>query len=988
MHKGNKPFVVVMAILMMVFASCATKPTETKPETVPEVTTTTVAAPIPEVVPATTVTTVAVEPTTVVQPSVSEIELRNLFGQANSLKMDAARYDIPRVLPDAFKTVDDDFATIKTAYDSAMDEVSYDGVKAYPIKARLEKSIASWESLIAEGMPLRVEEESEKATDMKFAAMSAEAPELASERFQGSEELYSDADALAESKEYSMAIPAYQQAAAGFDVAAEKAKANKIREKIFANGYTKYADSNFQIAEEKYKAEEDLWTSGSLEDLKAGAQTLREANDYYEFVASTGAEYKSFEGKDNALQAQEKALSLKADVNAPEQYSSANDILNEAMANQEKGDYESAYLWFGDATEAFGGAYDAAMSLQSENEGAIAAAEAAVSASEQKSDASGIEGNVYLPEAKSYLENAKAQSEEMLFADSTVNANEAANYAAMSDNYIDGEQKKAADAEAKALQDAKALTDPAMADARTRMAWAENNEIKADYPEQYKEAGAAMKAAEMAYANEKYVPAKDLAGEVSTTLSDDFQKQVLADREAAAAEKASIEAEKARLAAEKAAADPAMADARTRMAWAENNEIKADYPEQYKEADAAMKAAEMAYANEKYVPAKDLAGEVSTTLSDSFQKQVLANREAAAAEKVVPVAESQPVDHSGADSAMADAQNRMAWANENGIKDEYPNEYQDSSKAMVDAFVSYGKEDYDTATGKAKEVSSILSDDFQNTVMAEKKAAEEEKAKLAAEKAAADPAMADARTRMAWAENNEIKADYPEQYKEAGAAMKAAEMAYANEKYVPAKDLAGEVSTTLSNSFQKQVLADREAAATEKAKDAEAAKAAAIAAAKAAALTDIENAQGKYDWSVSKNAQNNYPELLAKGAVELDSAKVAFNSEDYANASAKAKAASETLSGIAEFAPLPATYVVRLIPARRDCLWRIAEYPFIYNNPLKWPVLYEANKKTFRDPSNPNLIFPNQVLQIPSIKGETRSGTWDPKKSYNPLPKK
>ncbi len=997
MHKGNKPFVVVMAILIMVFASCATKPTETKPETVPEVTTTTVAAPIPEVVPAVTVTTVAVEPTTVVQPSVSEIELRNLFGQANSLKMDVARYDIPRVLPDAFKTVDDDFAAIKTAYDSTMDEVSYDGVKAYPIKARLEKSIASWESLIAEGMPLRVEEESDKTTDMKFAAISAEAPELASERFQGSEELLSEADALAEGKEYSMAIPAYQQTAAGFDVAAEKAKANKIREKIFANGYAKYADSNFQIAENKYKAEEELWTSGSLEDLKAGAQTLREANDYYEFVAATGAEYKSFEGKDSALQAQEKALSIKADVNAPEQYSSANDILSEAMANQEKGDYESAYLWFGDATEAYGGAYDAAMSLQSENEGAIATAEAAVLASEQKSDASGIEGNVYLPEAKSYLENAKAQSEEMLFADSTVNANEAVNYAVMSDNYIDSEQKKAAEAEAKALQDAKALTDPAMADARTRMAWAENNEIKADYPEQYKQADAAMKAAEMAYANEKYVPAKDLAGEVSTTLSDDFQKQVLADRDAAAAEKASIEAEKARLAAEKAEADPAMADARTRMAWAENNEIKADYPEQYKQSDAAMKAAEMAYANEKYVPAKDLAGEVSTTLSDDFQKQVLADRDAAAAEKASIEAEKARIEAERArlaaekvatDSAMADAQNRMAWANENGIKEEYPNEYQGASKAMVDAFVSYGKEDYDTATGKAKEVSSILSDDFQNAVMAEKKAAEEEKARLAAEKAEADPAMADARTRMAWAENNEIKADYPAQYKQADAAMKAAEMAYANEKYVPAKDLAGEVSTTLSDDFQKQVLADREAAAAKKAKDAEAAKAAAIAAAKAAALTDIENAQGKYDWSVSKNAQNNYPELLAKGAIELDSAKVAFNAEDYANASAKARAASETFSGIAEFAPLPATYVVRLIPERRDCLWRIAEYPFIYNNPLKWPVLYEANKKTFRDPSNPNLIFPNQVLQIPSIKGETRSGTWDPKKSYNPLPRK
>ncbi|HWR12999.1 MAG TPA: hypothetical protein VN445_14340, partial [Rectinemataceae bacterium] len=504
MHKGKKPLVVLMAILIMVLASCATKQPDVKPEPVPEVTTTTVQAPIPEVVPATTTTTIAVVSTTVVQPSVSEIELRNLFGQANSLKMEAAQYDIPRVRPDEFKVVDDDFSAIKTAYDSIMDEVSFDGVKAFPIKARLEKSIASWEALIAEGMPLRVEEESDKATDMKFAAMSVEAPELAGDRFQGSEELFGDANALAENKEYSMAIPAYQQAAAGFDVAAEKAKANKIREKIFANGYAKYADSNFQMGEQKYNAEEGLWVSGSLEDLKAGAEALREANGYFEFVAATGAEYKSFEGKDNALLAKEKALSIKADLNAPEQYSSASDILDEALANQGKGNYESAFLWFGDAAEAFGGAFDAAMVLQSANEEAIASAEAAVQASEQKSDESGIENNVYLAEAKTYLENAKAQAEEKLFADSTVNANEAVNYAGMSDTYIDSELQKIADAEAKALKDAKAAADPAMANARTRMAWAESNDIKADYPTEYKDASAAMKGAEIAYSNERY----------------------------------------------------------------------------------------------------------------------------------------------------------------------------------------------------------------------------------------------------------------------------------------------------------------------------------------------------------------------------------------------------------------------------------------------------------------------------------------------------
>ncbi len=224
--------------------------------------------------------------------------------------------------------------------------------------------------------------------------------------------------------------------------------------------------------------------------------------------------------------------------------------------------------------------------------------------------------------------------------------------------------------------------------------------------------------------------------------------------------------------------------------------------------------------------------------------------------------------------------------------------------------------------------------------------------------------------------------------------MEGAELAYANERYAPATTLAKEVSSVLSDDFMNKVLASRtpEAiqAAKEEAKKVEEAKQAAVTnnAAKDGAFAEIDNAQARYDWAKSNNAENNYKDLFTKGGDDLAKAKQAYGEGRFVDASALAKEAMKSLSNIKAFAPLPAVYIVRLIPERRDCLWRIAEYPFIYNNPLKWPVLYEANKKTFRDPSNPDLIFPDQVLNIPAIKGETRSGTWDPKKTYNPLPKK
>lgn len=74
---------------------------------------------------------------------------------------------------------------------------------------------------------------------------------------------------------------------------------------------------------------------------------------------------------------------------------------------------------------------------------------------------------------------------------------------------------------------------------------------------------------------------------------------------------------------------------------------------------------------------------------------------------------------------------------------------------------------------------------------------------------------------------------------------------------------------------------------------------------------------------------------------------------------------------------LPAFYKVRLIPATRDCFWRIAAYPFVYGNPLQWRNLYEANKDKLQDPANPDLIQPGTVLSIPSLSGEKREGTWE-----------
>ncbi len=149
----------------------------------------------------------------------------------------------------------------------------------------------------------------------------------------------------------------------------------------------------------------------------------------------------------------------------------------------------------------------------------------------------------------------------------------------------------------------------------------------------------------------------------------------------------------------------------------------------------------------------------------------------------------------------------------------------------------------------------------------------------------------------------------------------------------------------------------------------------------------VDAAEAKLEWATSVGAGLNYSKELAAATEKLAAAKAAMAVEDYNLALSEAKAALESLALVKEAMPLPATYVVQYLPNSRDCFWRIAGLPWAYNDPFQWTKLYQANKKRMIDPNNPDLILPGQVISIPSLYGEKREGSWDPKKKYEPLKK-
>ncbi len=140
----------------------------------------------------------------------------------------------------------------------------------------------------------------------------------------------------------------------------------------------------------------------------------------------------------------------------------------------------------------------------------------------------------------------------------------------------------------------------------------------------------------------------------------------------------------------------------------------------------------------------------------------------------------------------------------------------------------------------------------------------------------------------------------------------------------------------------------------------------------------LDLAKVRIQYASGMNVPTRYPDVWKSAQSSYATAQSTYAAKQYEQSIAASQAVVAALHGILAASVLPKYYVVRLLPQRRDCFWRIAEYPFVYGDPLKWPLLYQANKDKLQDPNNPNLIQPGMVFVIPSIKGEVREGTWKP----------
>jgi nucleoid-associated protein YgaU len=139
-------------------------------------------------------------------------------------------------------------------------------------------------------------------------------------------------------------------------------------------------------------------------------------------------------------------------------------------------------------------------------------------------------------------------------------------------------------------------------------------------------------------------------------------------------------------------------------------------------------------------------------------------------------------------------------------------------------------------------------------------------------------------------------------------------------------------------------------------------------------------AKTRMDRAERMNLAKANQELYDEASRVFAAATAEYNAEQYAESIPDSRRVIELLkdfesrlggasSGLAAF------YEVKLNPVRRDCFWRIAALDYIYGDPWQWRRIYNANKDILVDPNNPNIIEPGQILKIPSVRGEKRSGT-------------
>jgi hypothetical protein len=316
------------------------------------------------------------------EPVVSQAELDALLSQVKDLKKKAFDLKLFEVLPDDYKAADGAYAAALASYGTA----SSDTKEGPTAKADLEKAISLYTDLIAKGVVELAGAKRADADAMRSTSIKAGADAKAADRFAAAEEAYAAAAALLDESKHEEAIGVFESARLYYELAYKKAVAGDLRARIAEADYAKWDSGNNQLAENKYLAEDGLWSSGDVAQRASGVDMLDEAILRFNLVVQKGRQTVAVGAKEKTDDSKAKSEDIKAQVAVKDQYEAALATYEDAVAKLASGDYEEATSEFQDAQAAFDEAYAVAADKRAKAREAMDAAAAAATDSARKAD--------------------------------------------------------------------------------------------------------------------------------------------------------------------------------------------------------------------------------------------------------------------------------------------------------------------------------------------------------------------------------------------------------------------------------------------------------------------------------------------------------------------------------------------------------------------------------------------------------------------------
>lgn len=340
---------ICAAVIACAFAiSCSTPPKAT-PEPAP--------APKAEPAPA---------PAASAAPAAKEPAPDELRAKAADLRKQAFDLGLKDLLSEDYAAADKAFADGNAAYgkDNAASAAAFDD------------AAKRFASLIDRGLPLVAAAERKKAEAQREAAIQKRAGERFPELTKYADGEFEKPKAAEAASDFRKAIDGYRASTKSYGVLYSLCEANAVREYIASRDLAKWDSSNWNLAEAKYKASQDLYTK----DAKASGEAADEAVLRYGIARDTALSYYAADRKKASESERDRASSIKSEVAVKDEFAAAQALYQKAEGSQASKDYESSGQTYDKAASAFAKAYAHAKAKKDTASGELESLDAAIAA--------------------------------------------------------------------------------------------------------------------------------------------------------------------------------------------------------------------------------------------------------------------------------------------------------------------------------------------------------------------------------------------------------------------------------------------------------------------------------------------------------------------------------------------------------------------------------------------------------------------------------